>query len=245
MAVGVEAYGLEAQAGLAGAALVVPERIESDAEVRSLNDPGYGQLGQHPHPRTRPGQVLRDLKSGRLDGAASMHGEVAVFGSANLIRSLIPLGLIDRYQLLIFPPVLGSGKRMFEEGAMPTDVTLRACRTTSSGVVISTYLPTPRTDRPLETAVSQGASVRGTRRPMLSGPVSRSSGGPASISRCRASSGCLCRCAETLSSSALCGLGDQTGPAAARYVASESVMFSTRSARSPTRTGLVRACRNA
>ncbi|MFI5033977.1 MAG: dihydrofolate reductase family protein [Reyranellales bacterium] len=38
-----------------------------------------------------------------------MHGEVAVFGSANLIRSLIPLGLIDRYQLLIFPPCLGAG----------------------------------------------------------------------------------------------------------------------------------------
>jgi dihydrofolate reductase len=75
--------------------------------------------------------------------SADPDGEVAVFGSSNLLRTLAHHRLVDRYQLLTFPLVLGSGKRMFAERGTLAELTLRSSRTTVSGVVISTYTVTP------------------------------------------------------------------------------------------------------
>ncbi len=47
--------------------------------------------------------------------------------------------MVDEYNVLLFPVVLGNGKRMFEPGAVPTALTLVSTRTTGTGVVISTY----------------------------------------------------------------------------------------------------------
>jgi dihydrofolate reductase len=47
-------------------------------------------------------------------------GNLVIMGSGQLIRSLIPHGLIDEYLLMIHPLVLGSGKRLFEhDGQSP------------------------------------------------------------------------------------------------------------------------------
>jgi len=73
----------------------------------------------------------------------SADGEIAVFGSADLIRTLAHHGLVDRYQLLTFPLVLGSGKRLFTAESPATSLTLTSSRTTVGGVVISTYVPAP------------------------------------------------------------------------------------------------------
>jgi dihydrofolate reductase len=69
-------------------------------------------------------------------------GEIVVFGSGELIRTLSSLGLIDEYRLLTFPLVLGSGKRMFGEGSTPAELTLLTSSVTATGVLISTYVPT-------------------------------------------------------------------------------------------------------
>ncbi len=54
-----------------------------------------------------------------LDGVAALKesegGPIAVHGSANLGRSLADAGLVDRYHLLVFPLLLGAGKRLFSE----------------------------------------------------------------------------------------------------------------------------------
>jgi len=43
-------------------------------------------------------------------------GPISVHGSATLAQGLAEAGLVDRYHLLVFPVLLGSGKRLFGEG---------------------------------------------------------------------------------------------------------------------------------
>jgi hypothetical protein len=50
--------------------------------------------------------------------------------------------LIDEYNLWTYPVILGGGKRLFEQGAKSFALKLTATKTTKSGVVMSTYVPT-------------------------------------------------------------------------------------------------------
>ncbi len=65
--------------------------------------------------------------------------ELVVFGSADLLRTLLAHGLVNELHLLTFPLVLGSGKKMFGELPSPLQLQLEASRTTPSGVNISSY----------------------------------------------------------------------------------------------------------
>ncbi|WP_307624273.1 dihydrofolate reductase family protein [Streptomyces sp. V3I7] len=66
-------------------------------------------------------------------------GELQIHGSGALVRSLLNLGLIDTLHLLTFPVVLGSGLRLFEEGAVPTAFRHTGGSVTGKGVSIQTY----------------------------------------------------------------------------------------------------------
>ncbi|MCT2594630.1 dihydrofolate reductase family protein [Streptomyces sp. N2-109] len=70
--------------------------------------------------------------------------ELQIHGSGMLAQSLMAAGLIDEYRLFTYPVVLGEGKRLFAEGAVPTALKLADSRTTSSGVAIHTYQPAGR-----------------------------------------------------------------------------------------------------
>jgi dihydrofolate reductase len=65
--------------------------------------------------------------------------ELQVHGSANLIQTLLEHGLVDELRLMIFPVVLGSGKRLFDGGAVPTGLEVTSSQTSSTGVVTATY----------------------------------------------------------------------------------------------------------
>jgi dihydrofolate reductase len=62
-------------------------------------------------------------------------------GSATLARWLLSHGLLDRFELLVFPVVVGHGKRLFEDGGDGTALTLEGCRALESGVLHLTYRP--------------------------------------------------------------------------------------------------------
>ena len=66
-------------------------------------------------------------------------GEIQVTGSATLLQSLIKADLVDGYELWVFPLVLGKGKRLFGDGAMPGAFKLVEQQTSSTGVSIQTY----------------------------------------------------------------------------------------------------------
>lgn len=68
--------------------------------------------------------------------------ELQVHGSANLIQSLLQANLIDRFRLLIFPVVIGYGKRLFDGGTIPSGLRLVNSATSPSGVILATYEPT-------------------------------------------------------------------------------------------------------
>jgi dihydrofolate reductase len=67
--------------------------------------------------------------------------ELQVHGSQNLLQTLIRAGLVDRYRLLVFPVVLGSGKRLFADGTIPSALRLVSSTVSGTGVVMGTYEP--------------------------------------------------------------------------------------------------------
>lgn len=67
--------------------------------------------------------------------------EIQVHGSGGLAQTLIEHDLIDEYRLLVFPVHLGSGKKLFRDGARPSALRLTGSSTTSTGVLIATYEP--------------------------------------------------------------------------------------------------------
>ncbi|TMS00506.1 dihydrofolate reductase family protein [Nonomuraea basaltis] len=66
-------------------------------------------------------------------------GEILVQGSSDLLRTLQQAELVDEYRLLVFPAVLGQGKRLFAEGTAPAGLKLTGSVTTDAGVVYVTY----------------------------------------------------------------------------------------------------------
>jgi dihydrofolate reductase len=65
--------------------------------------------------------------------------ELQVHGSANLIQTLLRHNLVDQYRLWVFPVVIGSGKRLFAEGAIPSGLRLIDSKVSTTGVVMGTY----------------------------------------------------------------------------------------------------------
>jgi dihydrofolate reductase len=67
--------------------------------------------------------------------------DLQIIGSGNLIQTLQRASVIDEYNVWTFPVVLGRGKRLFSERAEPSALRLVRSQVSSSGVVMSTYVP--------------------------------------------------------------------------------------------------------
>jgi dihydrofolate reductase len=68
-------------------------------------------------------------------------GELQVHGSGELLQTLIGADLVDEYLLYWFPVHLGTGKKLFRDGAPARSLKLLDTSTTSKGVIISRYEP--------------------------------------------------------------------------------------------------------
>ncbi len=65
--------------------------------------------------------------------------ELQVHGSGDLIQTLLEHELIDELRLLIFPLVLGAGKRLFANGTVPAGFEVTRSQVSSTGVIMATY----------------------------------------------------------------------------------------------------------
>jgi dihydrofolate reductase len=78
--------------------------------------------------------ALRELKE-------ETDGDLIVIGSGDLAQTLMENDLVDEYQIMIHPLVLGTGKRLFREGSPVIPLRLIDHKTSSTGVLILTYRP--------------------------------------------------------------------------------------------------------
>jgi dihydrofolate reductase len=70
--------------------------------------------------------------------------ELQVHGSGRLVQSLLANDLVDRLNLLVFPVIVGAGRRLFPDSGIATGLALEESRSTPSGVAISVYRPSGR-----------------------------------------------------------------------------------------------------
>lgn len=83
-----------------------------------------------------------DIVAG-LRGIKSKDGpDMIVWGSSTLVPALLEHGLADEVLLLVFPVLLGAGKRIFSDGTPPRELALVETKAAASGVIINTYRPT-------------------------------------------------------------------------------------------------------
>jgi dihydrofolate reductase len=78
----------------------------------------------------------------RLKG--QYQGDILVAGSATLVGTLREHDLVDEYRLMMYPVLLGSGKRLFADSAAATDLTLAESRKVGPDVLLLTYRPAGR-----------------------------------------------------------------------------------------------------
>lgn len=77
--------------------------------------------------------ALRKLK--QQDGP-----DLVTQGSSALVKQLLASDVVDELSLLVYPVLLGRGKRLFDEAGQPSAFRLDHSRTTREGVLISRYL---------------------------------------------------------------------------------------------------------
>src|ERR671935_3221805 len=94
--------------------------------------------------------AVRDLK-------AQQDGDLLVPGSGALVRWLLAKDLVDQFDLLIYPVVVGQGTRLFPDSGPDIALDLVNSRTTSRGITIQTYRPLGR--RPEYATSSAGANT--------------------------------------------------------------------------------------
>jgi dihydrofolate reductase len=86
---------------------------------------------------------VEDLGADIMDGVRGIKSkagpDLIVWGSSTLTPVLLEQGLVDEVLLLVYPVLLGRGKRFFSESADPRELALVSTKASSSGVLMNTY----------------------------------------------------------------------------------------------------------
>jgi dihydrofolate reductase len=89
----------------------------------------------------RNSTVVGGYDADRLHGLKDEAGDLYVSGSATLVRALLADGLVDELHLFVYPVALGTGIRLFPDGAPRTPLSLLGADRLSNGVAHLTYGP--------------------------------------------------------------------------------------------------------
>jgi dihydrofolate reductase len=119
-----------------------PRATEEDG-AKPLNDATkYVASRGHPTLEWSNSVLIEGDAAGGVAALKEEQGpELQVHGSGNLIQTLLRHDLVDEYRLWVFPVVIGSGKRLFSEGTIPSGLRLVDSKVSTTGVVIGTYEP--------------------------------------------------------------------------------------------------------
>ena len=114
-----------------------------DPGAKPLND-ATKYVASHGHPTLEwSNSVL--IEGDAAEGITALKKqdgpELQVHGSGNLVQTLLGHDLVDEFRLWFFPVVIGSGKRLFGEGTIPSGLKLVDNQVSTTGVVIGTYEP--------------------------------------------------------------------------------------------------------
>jgi dihydrofolate reductase len=126
-----------------------PNATDADDQVANrLNTlPKYVASTRLSSPEWGPVTVLNgDVPAAVAELKQRPGRELQVHGSGELVRTLHEHDLVDEYRLLVFPVVVGEGRRLFPERGVATGLSLVDSRTTGSGVTLQTYRPTGRAE---------------------------------------------------------------------------------------------------
>jgi dihydrofolate reductase len=104
----------------------------------SFSDADATWRGEHPDTaRLVTGDVATAVQA--LKGEPG--DELQMWGSGQLLQTLLRHDLVDRFRLMTYPLVLGSGRRLFNDGILPATLRAVELTTTDHGIVIGTYEP--------------------------------------------------------------------------------------------------------
>jgi dihydrofolate reductase len=105
---------------------------------RSLSAAEATWRGAHPDTaRLVTGDVVAAVRSLKDEPG----DELQIWGSGNLLRTLLQHELVDRFRLLTYPVLLGSGRRLFDDGLLPVTMRPVDVTVTGAGIVLGTYEP--------------------------------------------------------------------------------------------------------
>jgi len=105
----------------------VQQRIGAVVESQLLN-----VLQQ---PNLTDAQIVQEIKNLKQQNGP----ELQVYGSSNLIQTLMKHDMIDGFRLKIFPITLGTGKRLFGDGTIPAGFKLVDSKASTTGVIVANY----------------------------------------------------------------------------------------------------------
>jgi len=94
-------------------------------------------VGKYNNARVLKGNIPDEITTLKQQPGKNM----VIYGSASVVRSFTELGLIDEYQLLVHPVVLGAGKPLFKGIATPVNLKLLKTESYKNGVVVLYYEP--------------------------------------------------------------------------------------------------------
>ncbi len=104
----------------------------------SLSEAEATWRGEHPDTvRLVTGDVIAAVRALKDEPG----DELQIWGSGNLLQTLLQHELIDRLRLMTFPLVLGSGRRLFNDGILPATMRAADLTVTEAGIVVGTYEP--------------------------------------------------------------------------------------------------------
>lgn len=113
-----------------------PEHVEAWPQVNRITK--YVVSKTLKNPTWENTVVVKDIK--QLKKLKNSNGpDLQVYGSANLVQTLMEYDLVDEFWLKIFPITIGAGKKLFEEGTIPAAFKLIKSKITPSGVIFASY----------------------------------------------------------------------------------------------------------